>query len=130
MKFYDYENENGGTMRVAEVEEDGTVSTYGGQLLNVKAGDKVAQTSRPDEYYVVPNLDGWSKKDDEVAEETVSESDEDSDSDVYDPADHNAADVIAELDKARADGDEERFADIKSAEASGKDRAAIRNTTF
>lgn len=126
--WQEYHNENGGTQLVAEVPEGVTdVSTYSGERLPVKPGDLIAQTTRPNEYTRVTTLDGWSSGGVEAYDAPVKA---DTVLDVYDPENHTVAHVKAYLDEQRAEGNQEEFDRVVSAEVDARNRTGITTQSF
>lgn len=130
-----YHNEKGSQIEIAEVPEDhpGHIVTYGGQTVPVKAGDRVARTTRPDEFVVVSDFDDWNEG--EVGANDVPEDDdtvpvEADRPDDYDPENDTVVGVKRELQRARDNGDEARFNTILENERDGKNRAGIVNQEF
>lgn len=126
-EWNDYQNENGGVQSVSEVPEGVTeITTYGGDRVPVKAGDLIAQTTRPDQYVKVESLDGW------VARKRVDGVDAyvAPDKPAYDPEEHTVTEVKAYLQEQREAGNEDEFDRVIESEQDSKNRAGVVSQTW
>lgn len=113
--------------RVAQVNYNTEVVTYGGERLAVNKGDWIVEAGRPDQYAKV-NVDEFDQETDEEATERQAE--EAAEVVEYNPTDHNVADVHEHLNAARTNQDETEFNRIIEVEKSEKRRAGIVNQSF
>lgn len=130
-EWKNYHNENGGGATIAQVTEDGDCLTYGGQRLIVTAGDRVARTSRPDEYVLVQDFDVWTEgeptkppNDDPTPrggghKQAVDVTELEADG-TFNPSKFNAKDVNTYL--SRDDISDEEYVRVREAEVAGKNR--------
>lgn len=130
LEFNDYENENGGKVSAAIVDDDtaGTVvRRTDGQTYETKSGDVLVTAYRPQEYDVFSQgaaeefTKNYKKSGGETTELPDSSEGDEIDFEEFDPSERNASEVREYL--SRSDISNEERSRVIDAERAGKNRA-------
>jgi hypothetical protein len=110
--------------RVAQVNYNTELPTYGGEIIHVNKGEWIVEAGRPDQYAKV-------QADEFDTDVTPDESTPADVEDVeFNPTDKTVADVHVYLSEVRAKGDEAEFNRVIAVEKDEKNRTGVVNQSF